>query len=518
MTAKYLYASRRFMLAAIALSIGVLLLGACGAPGAVLAPTTMPDYWPTTAWRTSIPEEQGMDSAQLLRALQHADEAQINLRSLTVIRNGYIVLDAYAQPFTADRLYPVYSVTKSVTGLLVGIALHDGYLSDLHQPALSFFPERRIANRTPDKEAITIEDLLTMQPGLDCADSKVGYTVQDSQDWVQSILDLPMANPPGKTFVYCTRAPHLLSAILTKATGMSTAAYAQARLFDPLGIRSADRPWGADPHGITIGGYGLALRTHDMAKLGLLMLAGGQWDGKQVAPADWIATTARGYAQVQPGQDYGYLFWVYPSDFAAEGLGDQRIMVVRDKNLVVVATAAHDGSKEPVMQPLLMDYVVPAVKADGPLPPNPAAQAALQAKIATLANPAQMVPALPATAAHISGKRYSFPDNPPGWSSLSLTFAPGSATAQAAISTTAGDAPVEIGLDNVYRLGRDANGGQIALRGRWTGDHTFVVHELVIGDVNEYDARLDFSGNQVAAHVEETVFRQLKSDFIGTTR
>lgn len=510
------------------------LFGACGVPGAASAPTPvpsatqpatpappraagLPDYWPTTAWRRSTPEEQGMDSAQLLRALQHADEAQINMRSLTVVRNGFIVLDAYAQPFTADRRYPVYSVTKSVTALLVGIALHDGSLKGLSQPVLSFFPERPIANRTPDKQAITIANLLTMQPGLDCADSKVGATVQDSQDWVKSILDLPMAEAPGKTFAYCTRGPHLLSAILAKATGMSTEAYAQARLFDPLGIHPDDRAWDADPQGITIGGYGLALRTYDMAKLGLLMLAGGEWDDQQVVPADWIATATRAHIHVKPGQDYGYLFWVYPSDYAAEGLGDQRIIVVPDKNLVVVITAAHDGAKESLMQPLLTDDIIPAMTANEPLPPNPAAQAALQARVAALANPVQPVPSLPPMAAQISGKRYRFPDNPAGWKALTVTFTPGSATAQAEIETTAGNImSLAIGTDNVYRLNQQANDGQIALRGRWMGDHTFAAHELVMGDINEYDYRLDWSGNQVTVHTEETVFRQSTSDFTGT--
>jgi CubicO group peptidase (beta-lactamase class C family) len=533
MITKQLYASRRFPPAAIALMIAALLLGACGAPGAAPArtatpspaPTTaptvaraaaVPDYWPTTAWRTMTPEEQGLDSAQLLRALQYVDEAQINLRSLTVIRNGYIVLDTYYQPFAADYLYPVYSVTKSVTGLLTGIALHDGYLTSLRQPVLSFFPERTIANRDAAKEAITIEDLLTMQPGLDCADSKRGNTIEGSQDWVQSILDLPMANPPGKTFVYCSRAPHLLSAILTKATGMSTEAYAQARLFDPLGIRPADRPWGADPQGITIGGYGLALYPHDMAKLGLLMLTGGQWAGKQIVPADWIATASRPHAHYQPGQDYGYLFWVYPSHFAAEGLGDQHIMVVRDKNLVVVLTAANNGINQLVMQTLLTDYIIPAAKADGPLPPNPTAQASLQARVATLAAPVQPVAPVPAIATQIAGKLYTFPDNPSGWNALAVTFPPGSATARITLTTTAGVVPVAIGLDNVYRLNPQPNGGLIAVRGHWTGDHTFVAHELVMGDLHEYDIRLDFSRNQVAVHAAETVFRQMTADFTGT--
>jgi hypothetical protein len=253
-----------------------------------------------------------------------------------------------------------------------------------------------------------------------------------------------------------------------------------------------------------------------MAKLGLLMLADGQWAGKQVVPADWIATASRTHAHYQPGQDYGYLFWVYPSHFAAEGLGDQHIMVVRDKNLVVVLTAAHNGINQPVMQTLLTDYIIPAAKADGPLPPNPTAQADLQAKVATLADPVQPVAPVPAIATQIAGKLYTFPDNPSGWKALAATFPPGSATARITLTTTDGVVPVAIGLDNVYRLDPQPNGGQIALRGHWMGDHTFVAHELVMGDLNEYDIRLDFSGNQVVVHAAETVFGQITADFTGT--
>jgi hypothetical protein len=397
------------------------------------------------------------------------------------------------------------------------MALDDGSLTDLDQPVLSFFPERTIANRTPDKEAITIEDLLTMQSGLDCADDRRGASVQDSQDWVQSILDLPMANPTGTTFAYCTRGPHLLSAILTQATGMSTQAYAQARLFDPLGIQPAAVAWPTDPQGIAIGGYGLSLRTHDMAKLGLLLLAGGNWDGTQVVPADWIATATRSHVAAQADKDYGYLFWVYPSAFAAEGLGDQRITVVPDQNLIVVVTAAHGADAGTSMQAWLTGDVLPAVTVDGQLPPNPTAQAALKAEVAELANPVQRVPTPPACAARISGTRYDFEDNIADWNAMTLTFGAGSATAQIELSTAAGQESVAIGLDNVYRLSVQPDGMPIALRGRWTDAHTFAVHELVMGDLNEYDIRLEFSGSQVAVHVEETFFRQLAADFTGTT-
>ena len=160
---------------------------------------------------------------------------------------------------------------------------------------------------------MTIEDLLTMRSGLDCADDKLGPTIQDSQDWVQSILDLPMANEPGTTFTYCSRVAHLLSAVLTAATGMSADAYAQTRLFGPLGIQAANVSWDTDPQGIAIGGYGLSLLPRDMAKLGLLLQHNGNWDGVQVVPANWIATATRSHVGVQPDTDYGYLFWVYPN-------------------------------------------------------------------------------------------------------------------------------------------------------------------------------------------------------------
>ena len=138
-------------------------------------------------------------------ALQYTDQAQLNLRTVTVIRNGYIVLDVNTQPFNTDEGAPVFSVTKSVISLLIGIALHDGSLKNVDQKVVSFFPNQTFANPSPDKDAITIEDLLTMQSGLDCADDTLGPTIQDSQDWVQSILDLPMTSRPGTTFAYCSR-------------------------------------------------------------------------------------------------------------------------------------------------------------------------------------------------------------------------------------------------------------------------------------------------------------------------
>lgn len=482
--------------------------------------STAADYWPTSGWRISTPEEQGMDSTQLLDMLQYVDEAGINLRSVTIIRNGYVVLDAYYQPYTADRKYPVFSVTKSVIGALTGIALNDGYLTDIRQPLLSFFPERTIANRDSNKEAITIEDLLTMQPGLDCADEKIGSVPQpgEGKEWVQYFLDLPMDSSPGQKLVYCTGGVHLLSSILTRATMTSTAAYAQSRLFTPLGISQDSILWPSDPEGITLGGYGIEMRPSDMAKLGLLYLYGGKWQDKQIVPEEWVAASTRVHSIGDNDKNYGYLFWVYPDHFAAEGLGEQKIQVVKDRNLVAVMTAAIDWQKGAPLEKLLQDYIVPAAQSDGPLPANPTALAKLQNKVKFLAEPLQPVPALPEIARQISGKSYVFETNSVGWKALTPIFEEGAAEARVILQTETGDSTVAIGLDNVYRQ-TQTEGNSQWLRGRWEGNSTFVARQLQLSPaLEEMEFRLEFTGDQLNVHAQEMVFGNSTVDLKAHTK
>lgn len=519
---------RALFILALILSIAA---GGCGSPGVAPVPTpapapssapptlrlVAPDYWPTAGWRTSTPEEQGVDSQQLLRVLQRIDDAGMNVRSLTVIRNGYVVLEATYQPFRADEPYPVASVTKSVIGTLIGIAVQEGKLASIRAPVLSFFPERTIQNRTPDKETITIEDLLTMQPGLDCADDKIQGGMEQSADWVQYALDLPMAGPPGRQLIYCTAAPHLLSAILTRATGMSTAAYAQSRLFDPLGIRASDLAWGTDPQGITLGGYGIYMRPRDMAKLGLLYLNKGRWDTTQVIPAAWMTSAGQVHGVGANRKDYGYLFWVYPSHFAAEGNGEQKIMVLPDRNMVVVFTAAIDWHKGSVLEPLLDDYIRPAAQSATVLPANPAALVALRAKVQALRDPTAPVPALPATAQAISGKRFVMADNELGLQALTVYFLEGSSTAQATVESGGTSIVSLIGLDNAYRVSRPATGPAQGLRGAWENDHVFVVRQLDLTSPQEVEYRLDYRAGTLKATVAETVFGAFRLELTGTT-
>ena len=211
--------------------------------------------------------------------------------SLLVVRHGRIVAEAYYAPFRAGQQHLVNSVTKAVVGTLVGIAVKEERIRRLDQPVVDLFFERAIANLGADKKAITLETLLDSNSGLDWneplsdAPPETMLQMARSRDWVGFVLDRPMAQPPGRAFNYDSGTWHLLSAVLTKKTGMDTLAYAKQALFGPLGIGEAR--WRQDPQGIRTGGYGLFLQPRDMAKIGYLYLHHGQWAGEQLLPPSW---------------------------------------------------------------------------------------------------------------------------------------------------------------------------------------------------------------------------------------
>ena len=174
-----------------------------------------------SGWPISTPEEQGVDSEKLLGALDFIRDEQIPVHSLLVMRDGKIVLDAYMHPYSPDTRHQIYSVTKSVLSALVGIAIEQGYIKNIDQPVVDFFPEWQIANLDENKQAMTLRHLLTMSSGLDFTNSVEDYEKMAASDnWGQHVLNLPMAAKPGAEFVYCDGCAHLVGFILAQATGM----------------------------------------------------------------------------------------------------------------------------------------------------------------------------------------------------------------------------------------------------------------------------------------------------------
>ncbi len=506
----------------------LLLLASCAAPSSTQLPPTQPSpaqpsatqppptqpslaYWPTGGWRTSTPEEQGMDSQVLAQMAGHIQQERLDLNSLLIVRNGYLVTELYVYPYSAGQVHDVWSVTKSVTSALIGIAIQRGEVQDVQVPVFSLLSGQGLANMDAQKKSITIENLLTQTSGLDCNDGSpttgVG-AMGASENWVDFVLSQPVVSPPGEKFNYCTTAIQVLSAILQKATGMSEREYANQYLFGPLGIGPIpEGRWPADPQGVSTGGYGLALTSQEMAKLGLLYLNIGQWDGQTVVPASWVTTSTTTHSDFGDKKEYGYLWWVDPQGtwYAALGHGGQHIFVFPARNLVVTLTASLPGTNDAdliPLQELITDYILPSIKSDQPLPVNPDGVSGLTAGLQALSEPAPVSPAaLPAIAADISGKTYTFGDNPLGWSTMIFTFQDGADVAKVTVN---GVRQLEVGLDNVYRrYDIDTKIFPEMLRGSWETPDTFVVEDLQIGKIIKVVFRVQFSGNTIHVSGEE---------------
>jgi CubicO group peptidase (beta-lactamase class C family) len=376
-----------------------ILIGGCAPAQSVARPVQPEDaspepaeaYWPTEGWRTSTPEEQGMDSEMLAQMLNTIREQGHEIDSVTVIRNGTIVADATVHPFQPDSRHVIHSCTKSIVSALIGIAIDEGHIEGVDQPVVAFFPERSIANLDADKKAMTLEHVLMMAGGWECRDSYLyrwsGIAeMRRSGDWVGFMLDLPMVEKPGTRFEYCNGGSFLLSAIVQETTGMSSRAFAEKRLFGPLGI--SDVVWPSNPQGISIGWGEMRMRPHDMAKIGYLYLKDGEWAGEQIVPADWVAAATRKHIDATLQDGYGYQWWVTDGGiYMALGYSGQYIVVVPEKDIVVVFTSQLAERDFYTPQRLLEGFIIPAAKSSAPLPANPDGVAALQAAVRDLATP-----------------------------------------------------------------------------------------------------------------------------------
>jgi CubicO group peptidase (beta-lactamase class C family) len=326
------------------------------------------DYYPTTGWRTSTPEAQGMASTKLQQMNDDIRERGTAIDGVVIIRHGYLVWETYPNPlFSTTDTHYLYSVTKSFTSCLIGIAIDKGYIEDVNQTMLSFFPDRAIKNLDERKQKITVENLLMMRSGMRWDESSAPFTDPRNdiyhilnEDGLQWSLDLAMVGEPGVTWHYNTGASHILSGIVTAATGVSTLRFAEENLFEPLGITRY--AWSEDGAGTTIGGFDLQLSPRDMAKFGYLYLHGGEWDGKQIVSQQWVEKSTSTLTKPYATLGYGYQWWTTPSQnmYSCRGLYNQMIYVLPDQDIVIVITG---DMKSGGTDSYIADYILASITA-----------------------------------------------------------------------------------------------------------------------------------------------------------
>lgn len=376
-------------------SLALALTLACAAPAAFTACSDLPDAPRDVVpadlgdgFAVGTPASQGLDAARLEAMHRRIDNGDYGLiHSVVVIRDRTVVFERYYNGSDVNDVHTVQSVTKSVTGILVGIAMAHGDIDSVDTPVSAFFPEYAdVFAADARKERITLRDVLTMSFGLDWDELSVPYgdpsnvvwQMAQAEDWMRFVLSRPVVREPGERFVYSSGAALLLSGILQNTTGMQAHAFAERYLFDPLGIPVY--AWYhhlTHPKHWTHTGGGLLIRSRDLAKIGQLVADRGVWQGQQIVPAAWIDSLSHPFMHIGDDLDYGYQWYTRPLERGDPdaprndivhgwGWGGQFVFVVPSLDMVVVFTSGNFDNKELERAPIELMYsdILPAV-ADG---------------------------------------------------------------------------------------------------------------------------------------------------------
>ncbi len=355
----------------------------------LLAPFLNVHAQPKQTLLHSDPEAQGVSSAGILQFLDAASKSKTEFHSIMLLRHGHIIAEGWWKPYASDLRHSMYSVSKSFTATAVGFAVSEHRLS-VDDKVISFFPDQLPDTVSPYLADLRVKDLLSMSGGDD-PDPTFSVIGKDS-NWVRAFLALPIVHKPGTHFLYNTLGTFMLAAIVQKVTGEKLIDYLKPRLFDPLGIEGED--WEIDPEGINTGGWGLRIRTEDMARFGQLFLQKGKWNGKQILSEKWIeeATTTKiiqhpDLPQVKKDssdweQGYCYQMWRCRHDaFRADGAFGQFIIVMPAQDAVLAITAETPDMQNEIN--LVWKYLLPAFHKEK-LPADKKNETALKQKLAAL--------------------------------------------------------------------------------------------------------------------------------------
>jgi CubicO group peptidase (beta-lactamase class C family) len=456
----------------------------------------------------ATPESQGLSSAGLRDLVVVLDEKVDEMHSLMILRHGKVVAEGWWAPYAAGHNHVLYSLSKSFTSTAVGFAIAEGKL-DLFDPVLPFFPNDAPPEPGAALRAMRVRDLLTMSTGHQTEPPRSGEEMT-----ARSFLAHPVAHKPGTHFLYNTPATFMLSALVQQVTGQTVLNYLRPRLFAPLGI---EQPvWDANIEGITLGGYGLRIRTEDIASFGQLYQQRGQWQGRQLLPADWIdlATSRQMSNGSNPRSDwdqgYGFQFWRSRHGYRGDGAFGQYCVVLPEQDMVVAITS---GTRDmQAVLDLLWEHLLPLVR-EQPLPTDAHAQAGLKETLAGLGLRMPQGAATSAQAARVLGRVYTAPDNERNLDAVIVRASPDGEGLELVLRTAGTDRQYPLGHRS-WQAGRaPVSAGALAILPdepvagtyAWESDDVLSIKIAAYETPFTISHRLTFSGDDVTLTTETNV-------------
>jgi len=373
----------------------------------------------------STPEAEGVSSKAIITFLDSAATRRHEFHSFMFLRHGKVIAEGWWNPYAPELKHTLNSASKSFTSTAIGFAISEGKLS-LDDKVVSFFPEYLPDTVGTNLSNLRIRDLLSMSTGMRREPLLTGDDI-----WVKSFLAMPVLTEPGKTYRYSSVASYMLSAIITKISGQKLIDYLKPRLFDPLQIEGMD--WETDAYGINTGGWGLRLKTEDLAKFGQFYLQKGKWNGKQLLPKKWVeeATSVKIYqdARMSAGkrdssndgvQGYCYQFWrAKNNSYQANGANGQFVVVIPDKDAVVIFTADSPDMWGEIG--MIWEFLFPAL-GEKALPADEVSANELKQRLADLALPIPPKNSNDAITSIVNGKTFTFAPNDKNIQSITLEF------------------------------------------------------------------------------------------------
>ncbi len=493
-----------------------MAIGAVSREASSLLAAASPNH--TVKLPRATPESQGVASEGVRAFVEGVEKKVGGLHSFMLLRRGQVVAEAWWNPYAPQHPHVLFSLSKSFTSTAVGLAVYDGILS-VEDSVTRFFRSSLPSSVSPNLAAMRVKHLLTMNTGHD-KDATGGTVSNPDGDWVKGFLSLPVEHEPGTKFVYNSAATYMLSAIVQKVTGRTVLDYLTPRLFTPLGIEG--QTWETCPKGINTGGWGLKVKTEDIARFGQFYLQKGEWQGKQIVPQKWVAkATSKVVPNGDPAtgsdwnQGYGYQFWQCTHGaFRGDGAFGQYCIVMPEQDAVLAITSGVGDMQAVLTQ--VWEHLLPAMKSEA----LPEAGGDLKRQLANLSVRPPSGKADSPTAKRVSGKTYRFETNSQKIESLTLTLEGKRATL--VLRDEKGEHSFACGGDSWVKsmtaLHADAP-QKSALWGVWTDEDTYVIKNCLYETPFLSTITCKFAGEQVALRMgmnvgfgqtqQETIFGRL---------